>query len=107
MSDGTLVIANGTLDDVTEVEEQRVSTLSAYFSGVLTATVDYASAVALVEEQGYNAEITLDAAQPLKGMGTVELRSDDSGYDNNTSGIIATGEYLLQGDGNQIKLIQQ
>lgn len=37
----------------------------------------------------------------------VQLGSSDSGYDGEVTNVVASGSYLLQADGDQIKLIQQ
>lgn len=109
LNDGTLVLTDGYLDDSTaEANTAGTSvTLSMNFSGTLFTQVDYDSFQALLATLSYDDVVVLDPSIPLQGGGSASLNYNDSGYDDSVSNMVVAGSYLLQSDGDQVKLIQQ
>lgn len=109
LDDGTLILTDGSIDDSSagpDADDTPV-TLSMYFSGTLFTQVDHDSFLYTLETLSYDDVAVLDASTPLQGCGSASLNYSDSGYDNSVSSMVVAGSYLLQTDGDQVKLIQQ
>lgn len=109
LNDGTLVLTDGSIDDSSVGPDAADTpvTLSMYFNGTLFTQVDHDSFLASLEALSYDDAAVLDAGTPLQGCGSASLNYSDSGYDSSVSSMVVAGNYLLQTDGDQVKLIQQ
>lgn len=107
LPDGTLVLGDGSLHDGENYGQADDRTLDMWYSGTLRIQVDPAAFLAAIEGLTYNDTMPLDTASPLEGSGTVQINGNDSGYDNSASSMVVSGDYLLQADGDQVKLIEQ
>lgn len=107
LPEGTLVFCGGQLDDIGPEESYDARTLDMYFEGTLWLPVDAAAFTAALDARTGYEPMTLETTSALQGAGMVQLGSSDSGYDGEVTNVVASGSYLLQADGDQIKLIQQ